>query len=121
MAIPVPISGMVTGIHLCQIPKSPYGNGDPHMETGDASIPISIRQRATTQPVAVTRPEDERRRRCNKWGVASCDNQLAEKRLRQSCKADSATEQQQRRRDNQLANKRQTGGEAFKRQTGNGR
>jgi len=79
------------------------------------------RQRATTQPVAVMRPEDERRRRCDKWGVASCDNQLAKKRLRQSCKAESATEQQQGQHDNQLANKRQTGGEAFKRQTGNGR
>jgi hypothetical protein len=56
--------------------------------------------------VAVTRPEDERRRRCDKWGVASCDNQLAKKRLRQSCKAESVTKQQQGRRDNQLANKR---------------
>ena len=64
--------------------------------------------------------EDERRWRRDKWGVASCDNQMAKKRLMQSCKAESATAaaRQQGRRDNQLANNRQTGREAYKRQTG---
>jgi len=64
------------------------------------------------------RLEDEWRRRRNKWGVVSCDNQMAKKRSRQSREAESAAAQQQGRRDNQLANKRQTGGEAYKRQTG---
>ena len=62
--------------------------------------------------------EDERWRRLNKWGVASCNNQMANKWLRQSCEAELAAAQQQGRRDNQLANKRQTGGEVYKRQTG---
>jgi len=58
----------------------------------------------TTQPVVrlqhverrrrhVTRQmqlEDERRRRCNKWGVASCDNQMGKKRSRHSREAEVA-------------------------------
>jgi hypothetical protein len=51
-------------------------------------------------------------------GVESCDNQMVKKRLRQSCEAKVAAAQQQRQRNNQLANKRQMGGEAYKRQTG---
>jgi hypothetical protein len=43
---------------------------------------------------------------------------MAKKRLRQSCEVESAAARQQGQRDNQLANKRQTGGEAYKRQTG---
>ncbi len=58
--------------------------------------------------------EDKRRWRRDKWGVASCDNHMAKKRSRQSCEAESAAERQQGQRDNQLANKRQTGGEAYK-------
>jgi hypothetical protein len=38
----------------------------------------------------------------------------ANKWLRQSCEAELAAALQQGRRDNQLANKRQTGGEAYK-------
>ncbi len=63
------------------------------------------------------RLEDERRRRHDKWGTASCDNQMAMKRSRQSCKAEAAAARQQGQRDNQLANKMQTG-EVYKRQTG---
>ena len=63
------------------------------------------------------RLEDERRRRRDKWGAASCDNQMAKKRSRQSREAEAAAARQQGRCDNQLANKRQTG-EAYKRQTG---
>ena len=62
--------------------------------------------------------EDEWRRWRNKWGIVSCNNQMAKKRSRQSREAESAVVQQQGRRDNQLANKRQMGGEAYKRQTG---
>jgi len=43
---------------------------------------------------------------------------MGKKRLRQSCKAESAVARQQGGCDNQLANKRQTGGEAYKRQKG---
>ena len=39
---------------------------------------------------------------------------MAKKRSRQSREVESAAEQQQGQRDNQLANKRQTGGEAYK-------
>ena len=51
-------------------------------------------------------------------GHASYDNQMAKKRSWQSCEAESAAAQQQRQHDNQLANKRQTGGEVYKRQMG---
>jgi len=53
------------------------------------------------------RLEVERRQRRDKWGVASCDNQMAKKRSRQSREAESAAAQQQGRRNNQPANKRQ--------------
>ena len=46
------------------------------------------------------------------------NNHTAKKRSKQSCEADAAAARQQGQRDNQLANKRQTGGEAYKRQTG---
>jgi hypothetical protein len=59
--------------------------------------------------------EDERRRRRDKWGAASCNNQMAKKRSRQSHEAEAAAVGQQGQRDDQLANKRQTG-EAYKRQ-----
>jgi hypothetical protein len=84
----------------------------------------------TTQPVVMRRCverrrrhvarqrrlEDESRWRRDKWGVASCDNQMAKKRSRQSRKAESAAARQQGRHDNQLAKKRRMGGEAYKRQ-----
>jgi len=57
------------------------------------------------------RLEDERRRQRDKWGIATCDNQMAKKRLRQSREAESAAARQQGRRNNHLANKRQTKGE----------
>ena len=62
--------------------------------------------------------EDERRLRRNKWGVARCDNQMAKKNSRKSRKAEAVAAGQQERRNNQLANKRQTGSEAYNRQTG---
>ena len=69
------------------------------------------RRRATTQPVMrwrcakrqrrriarQKRLEDERRRRRNKWGIASCDNQMVKKRSRQSREAESAASRQLRR------------------------
>ena len=93
------------------------------------------RRRATTQPVMRRRRierrrrrvarwrrrvvrqrrlDDKRRKRRHKWGVARCNNQMAKKRSRQSREAESAAARQQGRRDSQLANKRQTGGEAYK-------
>ena len=47
-----------------------------------------------------SRLEDERRRRRDKWGIATCDNQMAKKRSRQSCEAEAAAAQQQGRHDN---------------------
>jgi len=46
------------------------------------------------------------------------NNHMAKKRSRQSCEADAAAARQQRQRYNQLANRRQTGGKGYKRQTG---
>jgi hypothetical protein len=54
------------------------------------------------------RLEDESRWRRDKWGIASCDNQMAKKRSRQSHEAKSAAARQQGQRDNQLVIKRQT-------------
>jgi hypothetical protein len=82
------------------------------------------RRRATTHPVMrrqhverrrwciarQRRLEVERRQRRDKWGVASCDNLMAKKRLRQSREAEWVAARQQGRRDNQLANKRQREG-----------
>jgi hypothetical protein len=51
-------------------------------------------------------------------GVLRVATTRANKWLRQSCEAELAAALQQGRRDNQLANKRQTGGEVYKRQTG---
>ena len=39
--------------------------------------------------------EDKRWHWCNKWGVASWDNQMAKKKSRQSCEAESAAVPQQ--------------------------
>jgi len=47
-----------------------------------------------------------------------CDNQMAKRRSRQSREAESLAARQQGQRDNQLANKRQTGGEVYTRETG---
>ena len=115
------------------IPRATIAEGDNrHDDSKDACASMSAhRQRATTQPVMRRRHierrrrrvarqrrlEDKRRRRHDKWGVVSCDNQMAKKRSRQSREAESASVQQQGRRNNQLANKRQMGGEAYKRQT----
>ena len=43
---------------------------------------------------------------------------MVKKGSRKSCEAESAAARQQGRRDSQLANKRQTGGEAYKKQKG---
>jgi hypothetical protein len=86
-------------------------------------------RRATTQPVMRRGRAERRRRRIARQtevargreavvGIASCDNQMAKKRSGQSRKAESVAARQQGRRNNQLANKRQTGGEAYKRQMG---
>ena len=79
--------------------------------------PVMRRQRVERRRRRIARQrrlEDERRRQRDKWGVASCNNQMAKKRSRQSREAELAAARQQVRRDNQLANKRQTGGEAYK-------
>jgi hypothetical protein len=93
---------------------------------------VCVSARATTQPVVrrqrvkrrrwhvarQRRLEDKRQQRCDKWGIASCDNQMTKKRLRQICEAEAEAVQQHGQRNNQLANKWQTRGEAYKRQTG---
>ena len=82
-----------------------------------ATQPVMRRRRFERRRWRVARQrrlEDERQRRRDKWGVASCNNQMAKKRSRQSREAELAAARQQVRRDNQLANKRQTGGEAYK-------
>jgi hypothetical protein len=69
--------------------------------------PVVRRQRVKMRRRRIARQrrlEDERRRRCDKWGLVSCDNQMAKKRSRQSREAEVAG--QQGRRDNQHANKR---------------
>ncbi len=83
-----------------------------------ASCDAATRQKAEAARREARWLEDESRRRRNKWGVASCNNQMAKKRSRQSCEVELVAARQQGRRDNQLANKRQMGGEAYKRQTG---
>ena len=68
-----------------------------------ATQPVMRRRRFERRRWRVARQrrlEDERRRRRDKWGVASCNNQMAKKRSRQSREAELAAAQQQGRRDN---------------------
>ena len=92
------------GIPRATITKGNNRNRDDGEDACTSTARTSVhRQQATTQPVMrrrcverrrwrvarQRRLEDERRRRCDKWGIVSCNNQMAKKRLRQRREAES--------------------------------